>query len=72
MHVCVCPQAIKTIHVIYSLTNHCNQTNPTTFQFLYMTLAIDITNGCGFSNKVCRELLLKNSRVMLYLLFSIH
>ena len=28
-----------------------NQTSPTAFQFVYMTLAINITNGRGFSNE---------------------
>ena len=30
-----------------------NQISPTAFQFLYMTLAINIIDGCGFSNKAC-------------------
>ena len=34
-----------------------------------MALAIDLTEECGLSNEVCRELLLKNSKVMLYLPF---
>ena len=44
-----------------------NQTNPNTFQFLYMILAIDITDGHGLRNGY--ELLPKKSKVMLYLLF---
>ena len=35
------------------------------FQFIYMTLAIDIIDGRGLSNKVRRELLPKKSKVML-------
>ena len=31
-----------------------------------MALAIDITDGRGLSNEACRELLLKNNKVMLY------
>ena len=34
-----------------------------------MTLAVDITDGCGFSNEECHEFLPKKSKVMLYLLF---
>ena len=34
-----------------------NQRSLTAFQFLYMTLAIDITDGRGLSNEVRRELL---------------
>ena len=40
-----------------------NQTSPTAFQFLYMTLAIDITDGRGLTKEVCRELLLKKSKL---------
>ena len=43
MSVCPPPKLLKTIHV--------NQTSPTAFQFLYMTLAIDIIDGHGLSNK---------------------
>ena len=35
----------------------------TAFQSLYMALAINITDGCALSNEVCRELLLKKSKV---------
>ena len=35
-----------------------NQTSSTAFQF-FMTLAVDITDGCGLSNKACHELLPK-------------
>ena len=34
-----------------------------------MILAVDITDGCGLSNKVCCESLPKKSKVMLYLPF---
>ena len=54
MCICVHPQAIK---------NH-YQTSPTAFQFLYMTLADDITDGCGLSNEARCELLPKKSKVM--------
>ena len=40
------------------------------FQSLYMALVIDITDGRSLSNKVCRELLLKKSKVMLSFSFS--
>ena len=63
MYVCVRPQAIKN----HSRENEAlltNQTSPTTFQFLYMTIAIDIIDGRGLSNEACRELLLKKSKVM--------
>ena len=36
------------------------------FQSLYMALAIDITDGRGLSNEARRELLLKESKIMLY------
>ena len=39
------------------------------FQFLYMTVAMDITDGFGLSNEACHESLSKNSNVMLYLPF---
>ena len=60
MHVCVfTPQAIK---------NHSrditNQKSPTAFQFLYMTLTIDITDGQGLSNEARRELLPKKSKAI--------
>ena len=32
-----------------------------------MTLAIDITDGCGFNNEARRELLSKDSKVMVLL-----
>ena len=62
MSVCVRPQAIKNCS--------CNQTSPTDFKILYMTLAIDITDGCNFSNKtlikcVISYLLPRKSKVML-------
>ena len=41
-----------------------NQTSPTAFQFLYMTLASDITDGHGLSNEVHCE-------VMLYICYSL-
>ena len=45
------------------------QTSPTAYQFLYMTLAVDITDGHGLSNEAHHELLPKKSKVMLHLLF---
>ena len=36
------------------------------FSLFYMTFAVDITDGCGLSNKVHRWLLAKKSKVMLY------
>ena len=42
IRVCVHPQAIN-------LNKH--QTSHTAFQFLYMTLAINITDECGLSNE---------------------
>ena len=41
-----------------------DQTSLTSFQSLCMALAIDITDGRGLSNKACRELLLKKSKVI--------
>ncbi len=46
------------------------QTSLTAFQFIYMALAVDITNGCGLSNEARHELLSKKSKVMPYLPFS--
>ena len=62
MFVCVHRQAIKNHSREMKLIT--NQTSPTAFYFLYMTLAIDITDGRGLSNKVHRKLLLKKSKVM--------
>ena len=42
------------------------ETSPTAFQSLYMTLAIDITDGRGLGNKAHRELLPKKNKAMLY------
>ena len=39
------------------------ETSPTAFQFLYMTLAMDIIDGCGLSNEVCHVLLPKKCKV---------
>ena len=69
LFVCVCacmsaPQVIKN-HSCDIKPEITNQTSPTAFQFLYIKLAIDITDGCGFSNKGHRELLPKRSKVML-------
>ena len=36
------------------------------FSLFIMALAIDITDGRGFSNEARHELLLKKSKVMLY------
>ena len=57
---CLSPRLLITIHVKWSL----NQASPTAFQFLYVTLAVDITDGQGLSNEARRELLLKKSKVM--------
>ena len=38
---------IGEIHIVAAL-----QTSPTTFQRAYMALAINITNGHGFGNKM--------------------
>ena len=47
-----------------------NQTSPTAFQFLYMsTIAINIGDGQGLSNKVHHELLLKKS--MLFISYTV-
>ena len=51
---------LKTIHVELSRNS---------FQFLYMTLAIDITDGHGLSNEVHHEFLPKMNKVLLYLSF---
>ena len=40
------------------------QTSPTAFQFVYMALAIDITNGRGPSSEAHRELLVKKQAVL--------
>ena len=55
--VCVCVPAPRLL----SLNN---QTSP---RFLYMTLDVDITDGCGLSNEACHELQPKNSKVMLFI-----
>ena len=34
-----------------------------------MTLYVDITDGCGFSNEKCHEFLPKKSKVILYFPF---
>ena len=61
VHCFVLPQAMNTIHMKWR-----HQTSSNAFQFVYMALAIDITDGCDLSNEVHRELLLKKSKVMLY------
>ena len=48
-----------------------NYTRLAAFQFLYMTLAINITDECGLSNEACCELPLKKSKVILYLSFTL-
>ena len=55
--VCVCPppRLLKEV------------TSSTAFQFLYMTLAMDITDGWGLSNEARRELLPKKTKVMLFI-----
>ena len=50
--VCVCvpaPRLLKTFHVKRSLNNQSNKSY--CFQFLHMTLDIDITDGRGLSDK---------------------
>ena len=37
-----------------------------TFQLLYITLAIDKMDGCGLSNTACRECLPKKTKVTQY------
>ena len=37
-------------------------TSPIAFQFVYMALAIDVTNGSDLSNEARCELLLKRAR----------
>ncbi len=55
------PQAIKTIQ-----TRITDQTVTSLLLFsFFMTLAINITDGCGLSNKACHELMPKKS-IMLY------
>ena len=51
-----------------------NQTSLTAFQSLYMTLAIDITDGRGLSNEVHHELLLKKEQgnAVLTFLFAVN
>ena len=44
------------------------QTSPTAFQFLYMTLAVNIT-GHGLSKAYCELLPKEYSKVILYSLF---
>ena len=46
-----------------------NQTSSTAFLFLCMALAINTSDGRGFSNEAHHELLPKKNKVMLYLLF---
>ena len=56
MSVCLCvsaPQAIKN-HSREMKPDITNQISPTAFQFLYMTLAIDITDGRDLSNEARR------------------
>ena len=53
---------------MYSLSFHSGEYySPTALQTLYMALVIDITDGCGLSNKIRHELLSKNNAV-----FAIH
>ena len=44
------------------------QTSLTAYQLVYMTLAIDITDGYGLSNEACHWLLPKKS----YAVFAVH
>ena len=55
------PQAIKNL----SREMIVNQTSRTAFQFSYMTLAINISDGDGLNNEAHHELLPKKSKVML-------
>ena len=59
---CQPPRLLKTICMKMKPENQSNK-----FQFLCMTLAIDITDRSGLSNEVRREFLPK--KVMLYFLF---
>ena len=56
VRICVHPQAI--INHSHKMKT-ANQTNPIAFQFLYMTLVIDITDGRGLSNGM-HDVLLSN------------
>ena len=46
------------------------QASPTAFQFVYVALAIDVTDGCDLSNKVHHELLMKKLGNVAY--FPVH
>ena len=57
MSVCMC-MCVHPTH--QAIKNHSRseaqiikQTNPNAFQFACMALVIDITHGCGLSNKAC-------------------
>ena len=57
--VCVSPPPGYYKPFTFQITN---QTSPTAFQFLYTTLAIDITDGHGLSNKARHEFLPKEEQ----------
>ena len=63
VYVCVsAPRVLITSHVKGTRNNWIWQFYG--FLFLYMTLAVDKLNGCGFSNTACRECLPKKTKVM--------
>ena len=55
LFVCVRPQAINHSCEMKLEKLLPIQQVPTAFRFLYVTLAINITDECDLSNKVCRE-----------------
>ena len=60
----VCVFVCLCVSASWAIKNH--SCGPTAFHFLFMTLAIDITDGWGLSNEARHKLLLKKSRVMLF------
>ena len=58
--VCVCVQATKNHSREISQNSY--SISPTAFQFLYITLAINITDGRCLSDEVRRQFLPKNSK----------
>ena len=61
--VCVCVFVSVSVSTPQAMKNHShemkpeyvtNETSPTAFQFLYTSLAIDIVDERGLSNKACR------------------
>ena len=73
--ICACMYVFVCVPPGYSTPVTCNesiitnQTSHMAFLVSLCTLAIDITDEHGLSNKVCHEFLPKKNKVMLNLLF---